>query len=495
MCAVYHKTANGGVWYNTSVMKKAKLFWIVFGAGLALRVVFWFCQSAPEGDDGLRYLSEAYNMVRNGVFSTEFFAKNPVNPAPSAHDLPLYASVLAAFYWLTDSLRATQLLAGALNILLCALGALALRALLKDRPFALSERQMALGCAVYMFMPESIAYSMFHMPDQLAVTSVLVGLLCYFKATTSGLRHLVGAVAAFLVALYAKPICLPLALALLAALVLLLKGAWWKRVAVVALCLAAVAASLFPWTLRNERVYGTRGLTTISGTNLYFYNWGWFVDARPAAEQAPLRADMDAFRQTIEGDDEMRQSQKMGAYAREKIVAHLPQYLVHTAKTHPLLYTGTGTAALFRYFGREDLRDCLNAMIYPVLKSAVGEIGNWGKGIRDSYAAAQGKNWTLGEKVFSASAQLFSWAFLVFGYVLVGTGIVRGFLRVRRTTDDRLSAWLVYLCPILCLVLLAAVIGPVVAPRYRIIMLPFFAILAAQASSCIRRAPSKSRCE
>ena len=58
---------------------------------------------------------------------------------------------------------------------------------------------------------------------------------------------------------------------------------------------------------------------------------------------------------------------------------------------------------------------------------------------------------------------------------------MRGFLRVRRETDDRLSAWLVYLCPILCLVLLAAVIGPVVAPRYRIIMLPFFAILAAQA--------------
>lgn len=29
--------------------------------------------------------------------------------------------------------------------------------------------------------------------------------------------------------------------------------------------------------------------------------------------------------------------------------------------------------------------------------------------------------------------------------------------------------------------LLAAVIGPVVAPRYRFVMVPFFAILAAQA--------------
>jgi hypothetical protein len=461
--------------------ESSKWFWIVFGAGVALRVVFWCFQSAPAGDDGLRYLSEAYNMVENGVFSTAFYGNSPVNPPPSAHDLPLYASVLAAFYWLSGSLRAAQLAAGALNVLLCALGAVALRALLKNRPFELSERQAALACAVYMFMPESVTYSMFHMPDQLAVTVVLAGLFFYFKATTDGLRFLFGAVASFVVGIYSKPICLPLALALLFALVLLLKCAWWKRAAVVAVCVVAIGASLFPWTLRNERAFGTRGLTTISGTNLYYYNWGWFVDKRPVAEQTALRADMSAFEKTIAGNDEMLQSQKKGAYARGKLLAHFPQYLVHTMKTHPLLYTGTGTAALFRYFGREDLRDCLNAAIYPVLTSVFGEVGDWGKGIKESYVVAQSRGYTPGEKVFSVSAQVLSWAFLAIGYLLVAVGMVRGFLHVRRVREDRLAAWLVYLCPVLCLVLLAAVIGPVVAPRYRFIMVPFFAILAAQA--------------
>ena len=460
-------------------MSRNRAFWFVFGAGVALRAVLWCLQVAPEGDDGLRYLSETYNMVENGVFSTAFFANHPVNPPPSAHDLPLYASIMAAIYWLTHSLRATQLVAGALNVLLCALGGLALRTLLKNRPFALSERQTTLACAVYMFMPESVVYSMFHMPDQLAVTAVLTGLLFYFKATTDGLKFLVAAVAAFLVGIYAKPICLPLTLALLVALVLLLKCAWWRRLAVVALCFVAIGASLWPWTLRNERVYGTRGLTTISGTNLYYYNWGWFVDARPEAEQAPLRADMAAFEKTIAGDDEMLQSQKKGAYAREKLLAHFPQYLVHVAKTHPLLYAGTGTAALFRYFGKEHLRDCLNSMIYSAL-SAVCDIGKWGKGISDSHAA-KGRAYTTGDKVLAASSQILSWACLGVGYVLVWIGIVRSFLRVRRAEGDRLTAWLVYLCPILCLVLLAAVIGPVVAPRYRFIMVPFFAIVAAGA--------------
>ncbi len=41
----------------------------------------------------------------------------------------------------------------------------------------------------------------------------------------------------------------------------------------------------------------------------------------------------------------------------------------------------------------------------------------------------------------------------------------------------------VFLCPVLCLLLLAIVIGPVTATRYRFVMHPFLAILAAFALS------------
>ena len=38
---------------------------------------------------------------------------------------------------------------------------------------------------------------------------------------------------------------------------------------------------------------------------------------------------------------------------------------------------------------------------------------------------------------------------------------------------------LLKLCPLLCVVLLAIVIGPITATRYQFVMIPFFAMLAA----------------
>ena len=91
------------------------------------------------------------------------------------------------------------------------------------------------------------------------------------------------------------------------------------------------------------------------------------------------------------------------------------------------------------------------------------------------------QKWTAFETFAAAFVQILSWLLLLVGYVLVLVGIARGFCRVRQARDRRLEAWLVYLCPVLCLVLLALVIGPVTATRYRYAMIPFFAILAAQA--------------
>ncbi len=58
----------------------------------------------------------------------------------------------------------------------------------------------------------------------------------------------------------------------------------------------------------------------------------------------------------------MVQSQKKGAYAKERILAHLPQYGLFTLKRHPRLYGGTGTVALFRYLGLERICNCLDVL-------------------------------------------------------------------------------------------------------------------------------------
>ena len=68
------------------------------------------------------------------------------------------------------------------------------------------------------------------------------------------------------------------------------------------------------------------------------------------------------------------------------------------------------------------------------------------------------------------------------GYILVVVGAFKGF-KAAMSSDkaERFDKIIILLCPILSLVLLAIVIGPITATRYRFIMIPFFAILAGYA--------------
>jgi len=448
-------------------MKGNKAFWWVFWLGIGLRACLWALQVTPEGDDGMRYLSESVNMVKYGVFSTASFLESHGVPAPSAHDLPLWPSIMAVAYWITDSIRATQYIAGFINILLCATGALCLGSLLKDKPFCLSNKQVAIGCCVYLFMPESIMYSLCHMPDQLAVTSVIVGLWFYFRAVSYGNVYLVGTVISFVAAIYAKPICIPLTIALLCALVFLLQGKLLQRILVSAMCISMIIVCLYPWTIRNKMAFGTAGLTSISGTNLYSCNWGRLVDRLPEDEQRRAKEDMAQFEASIKNNDLMLRSKKQGEYAKKQLSTHLTEYALYTLKTHPRLYAGTGTVAMFRYLGMDRICDCLDSM--------------WNSGNARGFVATHERPYTFLEKTLAAVVQIISWIVLLMGYVLVLTGIWRGLKCTIRNSDKKLEPWLVYLCPILCLLLLALVIGPITATRYRFIMIPFFSMLAARA--------------
>lgn len=445
-------------------MKASKTVWWVLGLGIGLRVLLWCFQTTPEGDDGMRYLSESVNMVRYGVFSTAAFFGTHGVPAPSAHDLPLWPGIMACVYWMTGSVRATQYIAGAINILLCGGAALLLISLFKSMPFSFTDKQTAIGVGVYLFMPESVMYSLFHMPDQLAVSLVILALWCYFRGVYRDNRYLIGATLAFAASIYAKPICIPLAGALIVALFALLKCSIWKRTGIVCASLLCIGLSLYPWTVRNKMAFGTSGLTSISGTNLYGCNWSRLMESLPSSSRDAEKKEMTTFEQTIKDDDLMLRSQKQGKFARQKILSHFPEYALFTLRKHPRMYAGTGTVAMFRYLGLERICDCLDGM--------------WGSGDARGYAVTPDKPYTMSEKVIGAGVQIVSWFVLLAGYVLVFVGVVRGGAAVRRYGDNRVEHLLVYLCPILSLALLAIVIGPITATRYRFIMIPFFAILA-----------------
>lgn len=206
---------------------------------------------------------------------------------------------------------------------------------------------------------------------------------------------------------------------------------------------------------------------SFSGTNLYACNWGRLVELLPSAEKAKEQESMKRFETSIQADDLMLQSQKKGAYAKERILAHLPQYGFFTLKRHPRLYGGTGTVALFRYLGLERICNCLDVL--------------WGSGLSRGNAVHEDCPYTSEEKAIGASVQIVSWLILAGGYGLVLMGLWNGLRFAGACREDRFFNGLVCLCPILCLVLLALVIGPITSTRYRFIMIPFFAMIAARA--------------
>ncbi len=433
-------------------MKVSKWLWIVVLVGIGIRFALFLCQKNPAGDDGLRYLTEALNLVDHGVFST---SSNLTPPPPSAHDMPLYPAIMATFYWLTGSVAWTQILAGILNLLLVCGSVFFLCSMLRQKPFGFSDKAIALATFVFLFMPESFVYSLFHMPDQTALFFVVLMLWCYFRGCCCSPKYHVGTFLAAIGAIYSKPICIPLCFALIFAMPLLQRGCWWKRGLVVGVGLLIVGSSMIPWVMRNKVAFGTSGLTSISGTNLYGCNWGWYVNSLPEAEQSQLKSEMADFQDEIKDYDLMKRSKLQGKFAKEKILENLGGYLLFTMKKHPRLYAGTGTIALFRYLGRDDICFALN----DSMKLAVPENE---KTTYTQHAAFFGKI-TQGVMLL-----------LLFGcYVLVGIGVVKG--------SFRQMPFVAWLCPILCLLLLALVIGPVTATRYRFIMNPFFALLTAYA--------------
>lgn len=442
-------------------MKGSKLLkWIVV-AGVGLRVILWCVQSSPEGDDGARYLIESINMVEHGVFSTS----NSETPAPSAHDMPLWPSVMALAYWWTDSVKATQYIAGAINILLMLGSALILVSMLRHKPFMFNDRQISVSVGVLLFMPDSVMYSLFHMPDQLAVFSVILALWFYFRGMADDWRYFLGAAFVFLISIYAKPICMPLTFALLVAAPLIMRETWKRRLFVVVVGLAVVAVGLCPWIVRNRSAFGTAGITSISGTNLYRCNWGWMVGTFPDDERDAAIAAMSEFESQIADYDLMKQSQLLGKYAKSRIMEHFAEYCIFTAKRHPRLYAGTGTVAMLRYLGLERICDALDAM--------------WGSNNARGFTPGYDVQYAFWEKAIGGGLQVASWIVLIIGYVLVAIGIVKG-LRFAVALNGKMNAdrLMVVLCPILSLVLLAGVIGPITATRYRFIMIPFFAMLA-----------------
>lgn len=435
-------------------MRASKLLRWIVACGLLLRVLLWCFQVVPAGDDGERYYTESHNLVTHGVFSTDTHAE----PHPTAHDLPLWPGTMAGLLWATGSKAATVRLAGALNIALMFGAVLFLLSALGRPPFNADDRGKAVAAAILLFLPDSFPYSLFHMPDPMALFFLCGAIAFFFRGVYGSRGWLLASAGAFGGAILSKPICLPVACAFFLTLPFLLNGALLRRCGWALLCFVLMGLILAPWFLRNKRAFGTAGLTTISGTNLYSCNWNWMVQSWPEPKRSEALRQNAAIEAQANAHDLMTQSNILGAYAKEQLMAHLPDYALFTLQRHPRLYAGTGTVALLRYLGEE------NACYALTKRTPQGNPTNdFSK--RDLFVG-----WGF---------QVAAFTLLALCYVAIVGGWARGLRHAfasRHLLSHQSIAFGVAFGGVL---LLAVVIGPVVATRYRFIMIPFFAMLAS----------------
>ena len=166
-------------------------------------------------------------------------------------------------------------------------------------------------------MPDSVIYSLYHMPDMMAVCFVTVGVWAYFRYCTSGkISYVFAYGVSFGLAILAKPICIPLFAALTIALPFAAKASVVHKILASVMAFFLVGVMLAPWVARNKATFGTAGLTTMSGTNLYACNWGRLVGRLPPDESSKCKAEMKRFEQGLTGLDKMSSSKKMGEYAK-----------------------------------------------------------------------------------------------------------------------------------------------------------------------------------
>ena len=445
-------------------MKKInKFFWCIFAIGIGLRLLLWTFQANAAGDDGERYYAESHNLVVHQTFSSNSVT-NEGKPYATAHDLPLWPGTMAGILKVTGSKSATIRIAGLLNLALYAGAALLLASLLAVRPFNVGRLGQSIAIGLFLFIPESIPYSLFYMPDAMAVFWTVLALWAYFRALYNEKKFVWFVVSffSFSLAILSKPISLPLTGAFVVITPFLMKRQWWVRVGTTVLFVVIVAGMLYPWVMRNKRAFGTAGLTTISGTNLYSCNWGWLVQQMPPKQKAKILEEDKAYESTLAGQDLMKRSQNLGAYARSKISEYWKEYALFTLKKHPKMYFGTGTIALFRYLGMDGACTALE---------------------RQYGSGRFAKEATTMDKVFAYILQGAALLLLTLCYFLVAIGFSLAIGRTIKCMRNGKSIFsdpiIAVACAALILLMFAIVIGPVTATRYRFIMIPFFAVLAS----------------
>ena len=397
------------------------------------------------GDDGDRYLQEGINLSTFGVFSSEI---GP-SPAPTAHDLPLYPTLLAGIHWFTGQATATARTASIINAFLFTLAAAGVYQI--GLRLVADQRAALIALWVFAVIPESIPYSVFYMPESIFLAFFIWSQYFLIHLIQSGdLRALLASFSLLGLSILTKPITVlyPIFAGLLI-LFFCRRLQMGRRVASALAGIVLVAIALSPWVQRNWTVFHAASLSTITGTNLFDYNYRFILEDRHGQQAWEIleqqRKDILA---SVEGQasNPFVRSYALGAAAKRGIMDHWQDYLISTLKRHPRLYIGTGNIALLKLIGS------------PTGSVAYNQVASAGV-----YPSVSGlpANFLI--------AQVGAWLILFLIYTLTGIGLLTLLQR---------KHWLVLVLLGGSFAYFALLIGPVAVTRYRLAMSLYFAIAA-----------------
>lgn len=405
-----------------------------------------------KGDDGHRYLATGYNIATYHVFSSEIDIKPGQHPAPTAHDMPVYPTILALLIIITGGVILATKVASFINALFFTLAALGVFYLTLE--FSKNRLSASIAMIVFGFLPEGLAYSVFYQPDSLFLACFVwsnVFLINYIRQGRAG--HMIICFGLLGLSIIVKPIAIFYAVAATAYILFFGQSRGLKeRLICLAGSLFLLVLILSPWLIRNYNTFGTPGLTTIGGYNLFYGNYRMMLvdklgsGARGIVEKKEQETASQFGSRWL---NPFVKSKALERVAKREILANMPQYIVTLAKRHWRLYLGTGTPQLLSLLGDQ--------------KSfkALSEFG--------SHPTMQ----TLKQVPFySLVLQCVMWLILFAAYLFAALGVYAAI----RNRD-----WLTLGFVFLTLGYFALIIGPVVQTRYRLCMAPYLSVLAGYA--------------
>jgi len=419
--------------------------WHIALALLASRLLLAGFAVRLQDYDGPRYLQEALNMIHYGTFS----GLQSDHPIPEAHDLPVYPLVLAGLILVFKNLWMVARAAAVLNAIAFTMAAVELYGLVIL--VGGTKRVAAWAMVLFGLFPENLTYSIVYMPDSMFLAAFLASLLCAARYLIEPRpARLCWAFGLLGVSVMLRPISLFFAAIVIAAICLgyRRRAVLWRPVAVALTSgLLLEAAVCSPWLVRNYLTFGALSVSTITGTNLFWYNYRYMLldkGMSPEAVDSLLAAQLKRTEQMLgSANNPIILANALQRLVVSEIISDPLAYARTVVKRHPRMYEGT--AAL-------ELLDMLSTVPH-----AHG----------DPLAPVYAKHRALRPLQVLLSALLC----LLYSMTIWGTVVL-----VRR------RMWRPLLLAAVPILYFAAIYGPVTSSRYRSAMTPFFAIVAGFAA-------------